>query len=763
MGAHRITLRALKRMSTNIIVQQEIRSHVQVPFDLFLEEVRRLREHLKEATHFRVFLEEVLQLDSDTLEPLDDVEEFGSPAVSFEPDRFNEVSLAFLIVAGMAKMEAYAQKLREFHQLCHLSDMTQPHTWYPEARSLKRRVVLHVGPTNSGKTHAALQSLMAARSGVYCGPLRLLAWEIHERLNTNQIPCDLVTGHEVVRVHIDEEGQVRPQGAYEILSEDNLEDLDRQGEQQIESSSEYETQDNANETTPLQFTTEHSSVSNTASDDAMSADEIESGENSSVFVGGDAGQQGAKRRKVRPAAHSACTVEMADTRRQLEVGVVDEVQLMTDTQRGQFFTRAVLGLACKELHLCGHPDAVPLVKRLCEKTQDNLEIKYYTRLAPLRVTDSLRGDWRRVRPGDCVVAFSRSRIFDVKAILDGLSGGLFKCAVVYGALPPELRKQQARAFNSGECSVLVASDAVGMGLNLQIRRVVFLTLSKFDGAERRPLHPNEILQIAGRAGRYGSQFEKGGEVTCFERSDMAQLQAAMALCPTPQNEPEEFENYGGHHGKVAVFPSPSQLETFCRSHESQPLHILLRKFCDLAKVSDAYFVANIEATAEVARLIHDVELAQKHQHPNSFVPLTLAERILLSLSPVEITDNLVQEMFIRYVTCLLEIKMDKQLEEDGVPLGMNGFLKAIQDTHDANLPEIQFDLEAVHKSASLYVWLAQRMPAMFRDDQSAEKAMKTCAERIHTALQVRAFNAHHPDLARTSSRHGRDRSTRTNK
>ncbi|KAM0929622.1 hypothetical protein ACQ4PT_001640 [Festuca glaucescens] len=77
-----------------------------------------------------------------------------------------------------------------------LTDMTHPHLWYPNAREKKRKVFLHVGPTNSGKTHNALKRLEASSSGVYCGPLRLLAREVAKRLNEASVPCNLTTGQE---------------------------------------------------------------------------------------------------------------------------------------------------------------------------------------------------------------------------------------------------------------------------------------------------------------------------------------------------------------------------------------------------------------------------------------------------------------------------------------------------------------------------------------------------------------------------------------
>ncbi|CAM9327719.1 unnamed protein product [Phaeothamnion confervicola] len=77
--------------------------------------------------------------------------------------------------------------------LSEVTDFSAPHLWYPNARRLKRRLVCHAGPTNSGKTHAALAALRNAADGVYCGPLRLLAWEVYEQLNADGVPCSLVT------------------------------------------------------------------------------------------------------------------------------------------------------------------------------------------------------------------------------------------------------------------------------------------------------------------------------------------------------------------------------------------------------------------------------------------------------------------------------------------------------------------------------------------------------------------------------------------
>ena len=81
-------------------------------------------------------------------------------------------------------------------------DLRKPHLWYPVARSLQRRLVYHMGPTNSGKTYNALQAMRAARSGVYCGPLRLLAMEIYDELNASGTYCNLITGALMPAVHL---------------------------------------------------------------------------------------------------------------------------------------------------------------------------------------------------------------------------------------------------------------------------------------------------------------------------------------------------------------------------------------------------------------------------------------------------------------------------------------------------------------------------------------------------------------------------------
>lgn len=161
------------------------------------------------------------------------------------------------------------------------------------------------------------------------------------------------------------------------------------------------------------------------------------------------------------------TVEMVSLGREYDVGVIDEIQMIAEPKRGWAWTRAMLGTQVSELHLCGETRTVPLVRELCALTGDNLEIHRYERLNPLEaMSSSLKGNLNNLRKGDCLVSFSRVGIHALKADIEKTTGR--RAAIVYGGLPAEIRTQQANLFNDpdNDYDYLVASDAIGMGLNL---------------------------------------------------------------------------------------------------------------------------------------------------------------------------------------------------------------------------------------------------------------------------------------------------------
>ena len=163
----------------------------------------------------------------------------------------------------------------------------------------------------------------------------------------------------------------------------------------------------------------------------------------------------------------SCTVEMTPLNVGMDVAIIDEIQMLGDEERGWAWTEAVVGVQAKELHLCGEERAVPLVKDLAAAMGDKLQIHRYERLSPLQMdAQSLNGKLDSLRKGDCIVSFSVMGIHALRKQIESKTGR--KCAVVYGSLPPETRAQQAKLFNDpdNDYDFLVASDAIGMGLNL---------------------------------------------------------------------------------------------------------------------------------------------------------------------------------------------------------------------------------------------------------------------------------------------------------
>jgi ATP-dependent RNA helicase SUPV3L1/SUV3 len=160
---------------------------------------------------------------------------------------------------------------------------------------------------------------------------------------------------------------------------------------------------------------------------------------------------------------------MMSVTREVDVAVIDEVQMIGDPHRGWAWTEALLSVKAKEVHLCGEERAEPLIRRLADAMGDKLVVHRYERLTPLRTEDqSLKGDLRNLRKGDCLVVFNRLRIHALRDQIQKATG--LKAALIYGALPPASRNEQARLFNDPNSGydILIASDAIGMGLNLYV-------------------------------------------------------------------------------------------------------------------------------------------------------------------------------------------------------------------------------------------------------------------------------------------------------
>jgi ATP-dependent RNA helicase SUPV3L1/SUV3 len=189
-----------------------------------------------------------------------------------------------------------------------------------------------------------------------------------------------------------------------------------------------------------------------------------------------------------------CTVEAMPLSREVEFLAVDEIQLCADPERGHVFTHRLLhARGTAETMLLGAGTIAPLIRRLLP----HAEIVTRERFSNLTYSGSKK--LTRLPRRSAVVAFSADQVYAIAELIRRQRGG---AAVVMGSLSPRTRNAQVALYQSGEVDFLVATDAIGMGLNMDVDHVAFAGLRKFDGRRTRWLHPQEIGQIAGRAGRY---------------------------------------------------------------------------------------------------------------------------------------------------------------------------------------------------------------------------------------------------------------------
>ena len=196
----------------------------------------------------------------------------------------------------------------------------------------------------------------------------------------------------------------------------------------------------------------------------------------------------------------AATVEMVEPYEMYDIAVIDEVQMINDPYRGHIWLNLILRLQADEIHLCMAPEVENVVCSILDNNNEKYEIIRHERTTQLIFEDRPYNINTDITRGDALILFSKKEVLDVAARLEQKG---IKVSTIYGSLPPQIRKRQFEMFLSGETEVVVATDAIGLGVNLPIRRIVFMNISKFDGAHRRQLNEYEIRQIAGRAGRRG--------------------------------------------------------------------------------------------------------------------------------------------------------------------------------------------------------------------------------------------------------------------
>ena len=223
--------------------------------------------------------------------------------------------------------------------------------------------------------------------------------------------------------------------------------------------------------------------------------------------------------------HVSATAEKLNLSQTYDVAVIDECQMISDRARGYAWTRAILGILSPEIHLCAAPEAKTLLLQLIRSCGDTYEVVQHQRKTPL-LCMRRTVDYEDLQPGDALITFSK---VGVLSAAEDLRRRGKEPAIIYGALPYSTRRKQVDGFLSGRMQYVVSTDAIGMGLNLPIQRIIFMETEKFDGVERRALKPEEVQQIAGRAGRYG--MYPRGYVGAMQ--NLAQIRMAMETVVPP--------------------------------------------------------------------------------------------------------------------------------------------------------------------------------------------------------------------------------------
>ncbi|HHH51611.1 MAG TPA: DEAD/DEAH box helicase, partial [Campylobacterales bacterium] len=184
------------------------------------------------------------------------------------------------------------------------------------------------------------------------------------------------------------------------------------------------------------------------------------------------------------STHISSTIEMMNSSIEVDVAVIDEIQMINDRDRGWAWANALIGVPAKKVILTGSADALDAVTKLCEYLEEPLEVIHFERKNELKVLTNPT-PIKSIEKGTAIVAFSRRDVLGLKQQLSSR----YDVSVVYGNLSPEVRREEARRFREGKSDILVATDAIAMGLNLPIKTLLFSKDNKFDGLRRRELLP----------------------------------------------------------------------------------------------------------------------------------------------------------------------------------------------------------------------------------------------------------------------------------
>jgi len=367
------------------------------------------------------------------------------------------------------------------------------------------------------------------------------------------------------------------------------------------------------------------------------------------------------------------TIEMVNTSRPIDVAVIDEAQMLFDGSRGWAWTQAIVGVPANEVVIICSAYAASAIENLLKLCGENCKVRTFERKQHVEL---LPGPVpiAALKKGDAVVAFSRREVLMLR---DQVAANGHAVSVIYGALPPEVRRREAERFAHGHAHILVATDAIGMGLNLPIRRVLFSTLKKFDGVGDRLLDESEVHQIAGRAGRYGMHEE--GFTGVLREAEPSALRTLKELLPRPPRAPRDF--------KAFVAPNWWHVDTIATRLGLAKLRAVLDVFVDQLKLDNAHFA--------VAELDQMLELAQQLDHNAGKLPLKT--RFIYAQAPVDTRTDAQVQAFLEWAF------NHATTGKAGTPW----FLDEVDEHSRLD------NMEKALRSCTLWLWLDLRFPGVF--------------------------------------------------
>jgi len=463
---------------------------------------------------------------------------------------------------------------------------------FPLAREMRRKLTLHIGPTNSGKTYTAMKRLQEADTGYYLAPLRLLALEGYENLKANGIDSSLITGEE------------------QILDEE--------------------------------------------------------------------------------ATHISSTIEMLNFEVDVDVCVIDEVQMIDDRDRGWAWANAIIGAPAKEIIMTGSVNSKDAIIALAEYLGEELEIIEFERKNPLTLKEHPTKA-ENVEPSTAIIAFSRRDVLRLKQNFSKF----FSVSVVYGNLSPEVRREEARRFREGETEILIATDAIAMGMNLPIKTILFSKAQKFDGITQRNLLPSEIHQISGRAGRYGLSEE--GFVGALDKDTLKIVKKNFYRDDKIITIP------------FKVMANLEHIKLVGNILEENSLKEILKFFVDNMEFNGPFHASNLDDMLEAAKIVDRFDLDIATKYHLACAPLTLKSPYIISA----------------YESYILALEKKEPVRY--TPPALNG---SYAQTADDLLRA-----EDMVKEISLYLWLSYRFGEYFVDEQKARISRGVLNKYIEQTLQ----------------------------